>query len=60
MYRQHRIFGRFLGALLRWKPPTLVGGERSEKEERPFMAVKRFPKLPFLAPQARAQRSGAR
>ena len=30
-------------------------------EERPFMAVKETSsKIPFLAPQARAQRSGAR
>lgn len=57
MPADYRIFGRFSGFFPWWKPPTLVGGERSEKEERPLMmAVKSPLKLPFLVPAARAQR----
>jgi len=38
--QQYRSFGPIFG-FPRWKPPTLVGGERSEKEERPFRAVEK-------------------
>jgi hypothetical protein len=35
-----------------WQPWALAQGERSEKEERPFMGAKERTKGPFLVPQA--------
>jgi hypothetical protein len=58
MSRRGSIFGRFLVVFSRWKPPDLVGGERSEKEERPFMAVKKALETPL--PRAAGPRAAQR
>jgi hypothetical protein len=72
MYRENRIFGPIFRVSLRWKapwwkPPTSVGGERSENggersesKNGHLGRVKTLFKEKFLAPQARAQQSRAR